>query len=316
MTMRVKERLKRSKILNNAVVRLKWGEKRVSYGKENTDKTFFVIRRNAPDTGLFSFVTIHLGWIQYAIQKGYIPVIDMQNTKNTYITEEEVGKKNAWEFYFEQPFQYCLADISRSKNVILSRIDSPPEYPGHDMAKSEDAYQKWKALAEKYLIVKKDLRTGIDQLYLNMFQGKRTLGVLCRGTDYKNLKPSRHPIQPEIEDIMDKAAETADQYQCEYIYLATEDAEILQEFKRRFAEKLKFYDTVRYLDTGEENINLVGEKNEDRTPLQRGKDYLMEIGILAKCNCLVAGSVGGTYGALLMNEQYEYRFVYDLGLYP
>ena len=37
--------------------------------------------------------------------------------------------------------------------------------------------------------------------------------------------------------------------------------------------------------------------------------------LLARCDCLVAGSVGGTYGALLMSKGYDYEYVYDLGVY-
>ena len=46
-----------------------------------------------------------------------------------------------------------------------------------------------------------------------------------------------------------------------------------------------------------------------------GRAYLINILLLAKCNCLVAGSVGGTYGALLLSNGYEYEYVFDLGVY-
>ena len=46
-----------------------------------------------------------------------------------------------------------------------------------------------------------------------------------------------------------------------------------------------------------------------------GRAYLINILLLAKCNCLVAGSVGGTYGAILLSDGYEYEYVFDLGVY-
>lgn len=314
--MSIKSRLKKIKILNDFVTKRKWGERKVCYGKENPDKVFFVIRRNTPTTGLFSFVTIHLGWIRYAIEKGYIPVVDMCNTRNTYLTDEEVGKKNAWEFYFEQPCGYGLEDVSRSKNVILSSIGTPPSYPGHDMAQSQQACNMWKQFAQKYLIVKPELREKLKNLYTQMFEDKRVLGVLCRGTDYKNLKPSKHPIQPEIEDIIRKAEQVMKQEECEYLYIATEDAEYLQAFQQHFGEKLRYMQNQRYENTGTKNINQLGERIGIKTAAERGTDYLLEIGLLAKCHCLVAGSVGGTYGAVLLNDHYDYQYIYDLGLYP
>ena len=60
------------------------------------------------------------GACAYAVKQGYIPVIDMQNGRNTYLEEGKVGRENAWEYYFEQPCGYRLADIRDAKNVILS----------------------------------------------------------------------------------------------------------------------------------------------------------------------------------------------------
>ena len=314
--MSIKNRLKKIKIINDFVIHYKWKERKVSYGRENPDITFFVVRRNSEDAGLFSYVMFSLGWIQYALEKGYIPIIDMCNTKNTYLSQEEVGKYNAWEYYFDQPCGYTLRDIQASKNIILSSIDNAPIYPGHLMTKNPDEYRRWKTLADKYLHVKKVHLKELDRQYEQMFQGKRVLGVLCRGTDYRTLKPSGHPVQPGIEDVIRKVKDVSSEYYCQYIYLATEDSSILEAFQRQFGEQLKYYDTIRYQNTGIRNINLFAEEQNDVAPKKRGINYLYEIGILSKCNCLVAGSAGGTYGAILLGDEYEYQYIYDLGLYP
>ena len=118
--MNVKKVFQKITFLNEPYTRWKWRERRVSYGKENPDKTFYVIRRASCKVGLFSHVMTNMGLVKYALDRGYIPVIDMQNTKNTYLEPDQVGKVNAWEFYFEQPCGYSLRDIKKSKNVILS----------------------------------------------------------------------------------------------------------------------------------------------------------------------------------------------------
>ena len=46
-----------------------------------------------------------------------------------------------------------------------------------------------------------------------------------------------------------------------------------------------------------------------------GKKYLLSILILSECDCLVAGSAGGTHGALLMGKEYDYQYIFDLGVY-
>ena len=37
--------------------------------------------------------------------------------------------------------------------------------------------------------------------------------------------------------------------------------------------------------------------------------------LLSDCSCLLAGNVGGAHGAMLMSRGYEYRYVFDLGMY-
>jgi len=90
----------------------------------NEDKTFYIIRRPEPGAGLFSNFHWVLGHIIYALEKNYIPVVDMKNYK-TYFNETALinGTKNAWEYYFKQPTNYNLDEAYKSKNVVVSKMD-------------------------------------------------------------------------------------------------------------------------------------------------------------------------------------------------
>ena len=63
-------------------------------------KTYYIIRRADNRTGLFSLFNTNLGHIYYAVQRGYIPVVDMMNYENCYLEESKMGVENAWEYYF------------------------------------------------------------------------------------------------------------------------------------------------------------------------------------------------------------------------
>ena len=128
--------------LNDRYTRWKWREKKVSYGAENPEHTFFVARRANCKVGLFSLVMTNMGLVKYALDRGYIPVIDMQSGKNTYLEEEQVGKINAWELYFQQPCGYELADIAESRNVILSSglIGEELEFPDDSIVRDKRKY--------------------------------------------------------------------------------------------------------------------------------------------------------------------------------
>ena len=92
-----------SKKAKSIVKKMFYGEERKCYGKDNPDKTFYVVNSTSTKLGLYAYVLTFSGRINEALKKGYIPVIDLQNRKNTYLEDSEVGKVNAWEFYFEQP---------------------------------------------------------------------------------------------------------------------------------------------------------------------------------------------------------------------
>ena len=182
------------------------------------------------------------------------------------------------------------------------------------MVRKPEEYQMWRRLFQKYFHVKKEILEEAEELRKEMFHGERVLGVLCRGTDYTNTRPKDHPIQPEAADVIDKVNEVLEKQKCEYIYLATEDYDIHSAFEKQYGSRLRSMKTRRYHNTGNENINDISARGEKNRYLL-GKDYLITILLLADCDCLVAGSAGGTYGALLMGKEYEYQYIFDLGTY-
>lgn len=314
----IKKLFQRNRIINRIIILYKERERHTSFGDENPDKTFFVIRRNAPNAGLFSFVITNVGWMKYALDKGYIPVVDMQNYYNTYITEEAVGRVNAWDYYFKQPCGYSVEDIKNSKNIIISSLDAAEENPN---PMDKVSFSHWQQFAQRYLIFSDGIEAEIAKRENELFQKRRILGVLCRGTDYTATKPTGHPIQPKTDDVIRKAEEMMNEYSCENIFLATEDEEILETFSNRFGEKLLFMPSRRYRATGVNNINELADKNDKVAvnPLtekhKKGFDYAVTIGLLAKCTCLLAGQVSGTTGTLLLTKGYEHEYLFDLGLY-
>ncbi len=318
----LKRTLQKNPWINRAVILYKEREKHLSWGEENPDQTFFVIRRNAPNAGLYSFVLTNLGWIGYALKKGYIPVVDMQNIYNTYLTKEIVGKVNAWEYYFRQPCGYTLEDIAHSKNIILSSVNAPEKGPMTGVEKRPQEWEMWQKLGVQYLQPSAAVKEKTKEAQAALFQGKRVLGVLCRGTDYLSKCPSGHPVQPAVEEIMEKAQEMMERLHCPVLYLATEDAAALRAFQNRFGEKLLTYGQQRYEDTGEKYINEMtdemdaGAADPVKAQYQKGLDYAVTIALLAGCNALAAGRVSGAYGAVLQSASFEEVYLYDLGLYP
>lgn len=95
-------------------------EEKVCWGNENSQNIYFVIRCNDNNLGLMAYFNSALGRIKDSIDKGYIPVVDMQNYRTPYLKPQSLGKTNAWEQYFLQPMKIGINDIAHSRNIILS----------------------------------------------------------------------------------------------------------------------------------------------------------------------------------------------------
>lgn len=309
-----KQKLQEITILNHLYTGWKWRERKVSYGKMHPDKTFFVIRRAYCKVGLFSYVMTNMGLVDYALKKGYIPVIDMQNCKNTYLEDDKVGKENAWEYFFKQPCGYGLEDIKNAQNVILSNglITSETIYPDFRIMEDKGMFTYWHELFQKYFKISDEILGEYEKLRRELLGEGKILGILARGTDYVSSKPKGHPIQPTAEQIYEKAREVAENYSCNQVYLATEDADIYDKLKKAFGKMLTAPDTKRYTTKENQNINDL-EAKEDK--YLKGKEYLLSMMILSGCDCFVAGNVGGTHGAMLMSRGYEYSYIFNLGKY-
>ncbi len=314
--MRIKQVIQRIDWINHAYTNYKWRERSVSYGEKNKGIKIYIARRANSKAGLFSLVLTALGQVVYAVNRGYVPVVDLSNYAEGYLGCK-INTSNIWEYYFEQPCGIELAEALSSARVILGNgmIDDRLDYPQGSIAYNEDELAAWKVAAHKYLIVKKEIQEAADKLYQNLLSGKKVLGVLARGTDYLNVRPSEHPIQPTVEQLMAKIDEAFDVMNYDGIYLATEDSEIYRQFEEKYKEKLISLNVKRYATQGNENINDI-RKIDTVDGYTLGRDYLVTILLLARCNGLIAGNTSGTLGALLLNKTYEYQYIFDLGLYP
>ena len=176
-----------------------WSEHYIKRG-DPSKPTYYIIRRPYPGVGLFSNFLVFAGHIRYALTKGWLPVVDMQNYPNAYLAPEKLGKENAWEYYFEQPLRIGLEQAYKGENVILSKGDSPvPIPPLNSMSVYDNkdiGLVEWRMLVKMGLLrVKEELLKEILAIRDKLFVPKdRVLGVHLRGTDYITAKMKDHPI--------------------------------------------------------------------------------------------------------------------------
>jgi len=288
-------------------------ERRFSKGNENPEKTFYVISYDYDTQGLFAIVKSVLSHIMYATDKGWIPVVDLKN----YHCQYQHGDGNAWEQFFQQPCGYTLDDIQRSKHVVRSYYGMYP-YNTYDFYVDVlDRPEECHRIAEvykKYIKPQPKVLEYMEKMKSDLQIDKKTLGVLCRGTDYLNRKPKYHPRQPEPEAVVNDACLVMEQNGYETVFVATEDELVLELFKKKFGGKVKQINQPR-LTLKKSQQYLSDIKTETDTRNKMALDYYTALYILSQCPSLLAGRTAGTLGAVFMSEGYEWTQFYDLGYY-
>jgi len=151
-----------------------WGEHRSRGGTKYKDKIFYIVRRRELYTGLFSNFMIYVYKTKAALDAGYIPVIDMQKSKNIYLNKDQVGKVNAWEYYFKQPSGYSLNDVAKAKNIIWGSGYSDECFPYRDvnyLLNVDGDFGKYRYVAKKYFKLSDEAQKRVDDFYSSELQG-------------------------------------------------------------------------------------------------------------------------------------------------
>lgn len=298
-----------------------WSEHYIRRG-DPTKPTYYIARRQYVTTGLFARYNIIADHIRYALSNGWIPVVDMQNYPNPYLAPEKLGKENSWEYYFEQPMRIGLAEAYSGANIILSNgnlAKNPQAFM--DMAFFEN---KNYILTERRMLVKWNLlkvkpalMEEIAAMRQKLFApNDRVLGVLLRGTDYLVRRMRDHPIPPPIEFAASIVAEKLRDWQCNKIFLATEDKSIVQAFKQVFRDLCVTYDR-EYVDYNPRRDISTALSRIDRLNdhYLQGKEYLTQMLLLTTCNSFVAARCGGSTGVMMMTDKFEHTYFFNLGKY-
>lgn len=299
------------------------------FGNLNDDKTFYVIRRRPPGGGFFSNFMFVMGHISIANNKGYIPVVDMENY-HTFYSEDNVivNTKNVWEYYYNQPSSYSLKEVYNSKNVCLSSMVFPRKSlitrPNDGKLPSDIEIEKCNEIIRTQIVMKENVLSFVTDKKNDLFSeklkqsavGEGILGCLYRGTDYTVNKPYGHSIQPTVEELIEIVRKKRDEWDMEYVYLVTEEEKVVSAFKNAFAEKLICSNSMRHETyEGKSKIpNVRFERENDR--YISGLEYLSDIVLLSECDSIVTTITCGAYVALCYNgNKYLHKHIINLGIY-
>ena len=266
------------------------------------------IRKGYYDYDFFNvcFLNNVLALCLKAVSEGYIPRVEILNASG----------ENIWEKFFEQPY----ADLPTQDLEVMDYDEKALEaFPWWDDIYIPGQRKQYELLYARFARLNAQTHDYAKQEAENLLQGRKVLGVLCRGTDYTATRPKEHPVQPEPTQIMERVREVYRQGGYDHIYLATEDGEYDRLFRKEYGDRLlinkrNYYDQV-FSDQNLKRIIHVHFDRKDDDYL-KGLEYISSLQILAHCDGLVAGNCGGTQAAVLWNgDRYREAHVFDAGEY-
>lgn len=299
----------------NTIYHYFWRERSTSYGEENSDKVFYIIRRISPMEGVCSMLNSVVGHLAYAESKGYIPVVDMKNYYNvSWQPFSKRKKENAWEYYFEQPAGYSLSDIQHSKNIILSDGINAHKVPNLQGTLNCTEVEKWHEIYQKYIRLNDKIEKKLSNDEKKMESGN-TLGVCERvgilaGKKRKTILYAGYAKSITVKHMINEVERRMKLNNCNKIFLVIDDDETAEIFKQYFKNKLFLYKRKRYkyLQNGEppKKKELIFED----VIIPKNVSYIKEIFLLARCSSLLCDQSTGAMTAIIINgNQYENRTV-------
>ena len=299
-------------------------EQKKSFGDKNPDKTFFVIRLFPPAVGYLANYNYVLGYMKYAYEKGWIPVVDMQNYATFYQEDESVnGTRNVWEYYFLQPEEigtgkrYSLEEVYQSKNVVLA--NGSMQLQSFDACRNLEVL-KWQSEMARLAPFNERTLTHLEKARNEVIpEGVPVVGVAFRGSDMGS-RMIGHYIQATVDDVVPRLNEKMIEWfgQSDVkpaIFVKSEEAETVNDFSKYF-EKVCYVDEKRLENFDKEGIHNVAENYKNSSKYQQTLDYFTSIYLLSKCDYLMGSMNNGVNTAIIWNGgSYKVCDVIDKGIY-
>ena len=310
------ERLPFGKLFFSLNLMLFHWKDRMHYKKKNKCGTkYLAIRALNSDEGMMSLFIYVLNSSLWAYENGFIPYVDFTNEHCQYYTGREInGSKNAWEYFFKQPSDATKEDIDNAECLLLSGWSFKKKFKANSIKYTlEDMNNvKNKEFAKKYLPVNDNFNALVEQKYKELFQGK-VLGVFIRGTDYVQIKPKGHYVQPSIEEVKTKIDEFMAKNTVNKIFVVTEDYSYFEYLKKEYGD-LVFSSDDYFVKNYKKDDYLSSSFDNDK--YERGANYLIRLLLLNKCDYLISSLTNGSlFLKLICDKKYEDEHWFELGKY-
>ena len=280
-------------------------EESVASGSE---PTYLVIRCFDRNAGVTSLLTYAMNGIRLAESEGRIPVIYFDPHLTHHFYDPERGE-NIWNYFFESPGGVSYEDLE--KDILSGKVErrcvrwltSMESYFHHSEApdrittfwndpgceSSEEFFKDRRKVAQrlvkKYFAVKPSIESEADEIFSQFREAADgpIWGVHIRGTDLVYTGA----VRPENYFRMIRKRMKLDGCCDARILLATDQQQFVERFRSEFGEeRILVQECMRGRGT------VAPFKMKSLTPYSKGKEVLIDILLLSRCDFLFRGPAG------------------------
>lgn len=279
------------------------------YGDKYPDKIVVCIYNNA-SWGFCAMLFEALTCLSCADIIDAIPSILWSTQTLYYESKMNNETDNVFEYYFEPISDISYNSVHDYKNVLnLSLINNfcrNEYYENIRWFYSDYILNRYAYLYKKYIHLNEKTFSYIYDQINNLFdKSEKIIGVHVRGTDY-GVGFKDHPIKIQPTEHIAKVKELLKSGKYSKIFLATDDLNAIELFKKEFSDKLVYYsDTFR---TGNDIGPHSTPNNRDLHHYKLGLEVLRDVYTLANCDALVCGVSNVSIAARYVNLAIDRKF--------
>lgn len=293
-------------------------------GAEYPGSYFYDLYIDAPSKGFFALLNQTLDGLKYAERFHLIPVVTWSDSC-LYKEDHKVnGSDNPFFYFFEEINDLDRNSVKNAKNVLSYNYGQRAidmYHPFGVVAKTiidNNIYDEYinesAAVYGKYIRVRQPIMDSIHSLQERIGFSGSVLGVHVRATDFSK-GYINHAVMAASNEYIDAAKAALEQKDFDKIYLATDDASVVDEFEAAFPGKIIFNpDTFRSTDG-----NAVHFSQSDRKDHKYllGVEVMIDMYLLSVCSGLIGGYSNVCISAQIAKKsygkEYEYMKIIDKG---
>lgn len=274
-------------------------------------KAVCAIQAGTENDGFFACVRWALDGLYFCDKMNFVPVIYFAHN-SIYFDEEVFGNdKNPFNYYFDDVESIDIGDLcgkpqidfNPRNSLLAENMNGKLSYAVSNRYIEEMAY-----IMRKYLHFNSEVQAYMDLYIKDLRINEETLGVHIRGTDYK-LNYRNHPNFVGSTEYFREIDHLLESRIFKKIFLATDDNDILDEFKNHYDEEQIIYSNKVERSNGVEGVHT--RKNKGKTPYELGLDVIGDMGALSKCGGILSGMSQVALISRVYKQSNNESYIYD-----